>query len=162
VPSVREIQEVLARVDPEKARMRNFVGSNAWIGSYEVMMVLQHVVPDLECKIVRVDRGAEFSTNPSIVRQLVTHFERSACPVMIGGAAYAHTILGVDADMRTGECSLLILDPHYVAGGGRGAQQPSLDVIVAKGWCGWKRPADFFKQDEWYNLCMPVVTSLPL
>lgn len=182
VPTIPEIQKVLAVVDPERAASaRNsgageFVGSNSWIGSYEVMLVLQFLMPDLQCKIIRVESGAHFVTDPNVLRQLVAHFERSACPVMVGGASYAHTILGVEVMEQQQQqqhqgankassllpfsppsYQLLILDPHYVSAR---KMEPSLDTVLSKGWCSWKNPGDFFAKGEWYNLCLPqIVTS---
>lgn len=52
---------------------------------------------------------------------------------MIGGGVLAHTILGVAWNEITGQIKFLILDPHYT-----GAED--LQVILEKGWCGWKGP----------------------
>ncbi|KAJ8787468.1 hypothetical protein J1605_022953 [Eschrichtius robustus] len=65
----------------------------------------------------------------------------------IGGGVLAHTILGVAWNEITGQIKFLILDPHYT-----GAED--LQVIIEKGWCGWKGP-DFWNNDAYYNLCLP-------
>lgn len=151
MPSVRDIQTILANVDPAKTSTKNFVGSKAWIGSVEVMLVLQFFMPNLECMIKRLERGSELDDNPEIQQLLFNHFERRGPPVMIGGDAYAHTILGVQLNRRTCEAQYLILDPHYNA-------MPTVEATVgSKGWCGWKNAREFFNSNQWYNLCIPKV-----
>lgn len=80
-------------------------------------------------------------------RELANHFQNVGTPVMIGGGVLAHTILGVAWNETTGQIKFLILDPHYT-----GAED--LQVILEKGWCGWKGP-DFWNKDAYYNLCLP-------
>ena len=65
----------------------------------------------VECKILSVSKGSELSER---VRKLEYHFESEGTPVMIGGGAYAYTILGIDFNELTGEVKYLVLDPHYV------------------------------------------------
>jgi hypothetical protein len=151
MPTLNEIQRILLSVDPEKAKMgEKFVGSKTWIGSFEVMMVLQHYVPLLECKIHRVEKGKQLDEDVQLHRLLAAHFDRGGAPVMIGGAAYAHTILGINCNIRTGDAQYLILDPHYTA------TTTDLRTVKSKGWCGWKDAAKFFKASEWYNMCLPA------
>jgi hypothetical protein len=151
MPTLNEIQRILLSVDPEKAKMgEKFVGSKTWIGSFEVMMVLQHYVPLLECKIHRVEKGKQLDEDVQLHRLLAAHFDRGGAPVMIGGAAYAHTILGINCNIRTGDAQYLILDPHYTA------TTTDLRTVKSKGWCGWKDAAKFFKPSEWYNMCLPA------
>ncbi|XP_011933469.1 PREDICTED: ufm1-specific protease 2 isoform X4 [Cercocebus atys] len=80
-------------------------------------------------------------------RELAKHFQSEGTPVMVGGGVLAHTILGVAWNEITGQIKFLILDPHYT-----GAED--LQVILEKGWCGWKGP-DFWNKDAYYNLCLP-------
>jgi len=75
------------------------------------------------------------------------HFQTQGTPVMIGGGVLAHTIIGVDYCVQTGQVKFLILDPHYT-----GADE--LATIQIKGWCGWKG-MDFWTKGSYYNLCMP-------
>ena len=154
MPSIKQIQQILAAVDPDKQSKPRFVGSSDWIGSFEVMLVLQHFVPDLECRIQRLEQGIELETSPQIHRTLQAHFLRGGPPVMIGGSSYAHTILGIDVNIKTSEAQYLVLDPHY------GATTTNMKTVVQKGWCGWKVARDFFKPDSWYNLCIPSCYSV--
>ena len=72
---------------------------------------------------------------------------------MIGGGAYAYTILGVEYNQITDEVMLLILDPHYPG------SDDSLSNILQKGWCKWKK-CDMFEVSTFYNLCLPSVPKL--
>jgi len=72
---------------------------------------------------------------------------------MIGGGAYAYTIIGIEYDQTSGEMMLLILDPHYTG------SDDSYSHICSKGWCKWKK-CDMFKADTFYNLCLPSVPKL--
>jgi hypothetical protein len=65
----------------------------------------------IESKILNVSRGSDLVGK---VRELEYHFEVEGTPVMIGGGAYAYTVLGVDFNESTGEVKYLVLDPHYV------------------------------------------------
>lgn len=64
----------------------------------------------MECKIIRVERGADMVER---VRELINHFKKEGTPIMIGGGVLAHTIIGVDFNESTGDSMLLVLDPHY-------------------------------------------------
>lgn len=153
MPDIRRIQEILARVDPDKAKQAKFVGSSTWIGSIEVMLVLQHFMPHLECVIQRLEKGSELDESATLHRMLLAHFERGGCPVMIGGASYAHTIVGIDCNVRTASAQYLIVDPHYPA------ERTDVAAVGSKGWCGWKEAKQFFDQKSWYNVCIPRVAS---
>ncbi|CUI15587.1 peptidase, putative [Bodo saltans] len=151
VPSVTEIQKILARVDYGKESQKNFVGSREWIGSYEVMMVLSDLVPQLECTLKRLESGAQLSQDIEVQRTLVQHFQSGGPPVMIGGSSYAHTIIGIDVNVRSGEVQYLILDPHY------SSNATDMKIVKSKGWCAWKNPSKFFEAKAFYNLCIPRV-----
>ncbi|RNF27219.1 uncharacterized protein Tco025E_00526 [Trypanosoma conorhini] len=154
MPDIRAIQGILHAKDPEKMNRKSFVGSKDWIGSFEVMIVIQHFVPGMECTIRRMESGADLDTDPSVQQLLVSHFRnKKACPVMIGGSSYAHTILGVDANLATMEARYLIADPHYSAG------ETGLKTALRKGYVGWKRAGSFFEAKSWYNLCIPQLAS---
>ncbi|XP_034627038.1 ufm1-specific protease 2 isoform X4 [Trachemys scripta elegans] len=120
-----------------------FVGSQQWIGSVEVQLVLNQLL-GITSKILFVSQGSELASQG---RELANHFKTEGTPVMIGGGVLAHTILGVAWNEVTGHIKFLILDPHYT-----GAED--LHVILEKGWCGWKGP-DFWSKDAYYNLCLP-------
>lgn len=150
MPSLRQIQQILAAEDPDKMNRKDFVGSNTWIGSFEIMLVLQHYVPGLECTIRRLESGAQLDTDPAAQSLLFEHFQQpNAAPVMIGGSSYAHTILGVHMNPDTMEAQYLILDPHY------STSQTQLKTAVSKGYIGWKQASKFFESGSWYNLCIP-------
>ncbi|XQJ30730.1 Peptidase family C78, putative [Leishmania guyanensis] len=152
MPSIREIQEILYVVDPDKANKKAFVGSCDWIGSFEIMLVLQHYLPGLECTIRRLESGKDLDTDSSVQLLLMEHFRNPlAPPVMIGGSSYAHTILGVHINLHTVEAQYLILDPHY------SAYPTQLKTVIKKGYVGWKEASKFFEAGSWYNLCIPRV-----
>ncbi|KAK7595475.1 hypothetical protein V9T40_013300 [Parthenolecanium corni] len=140
VPTLTEIQQVLVDI---KDKPKTFVGSRQWIGSLEVSFVLDTLI-NVTCRVLNVQQGesvAEYS------HDLANHFKKHGTPVMIGGGVLAHTILGVDINDENDVVKFLVLDPHYT-----GPDQ--LSTIQSKGWVGWKNP-DFWKQDSFYNLCMP-------
>uniref|UniRef100_A0A673SLS7 Ufm1-specific protease 2 n=1 Tax=Suricata suricatta TaxID=37032 RepID=A0A673SLS7_SURSU len=91
-----------------------------------------------------IQQGSEMASHG---RELANHFQSEGTPVMIGGGVLAHTILGVAWNEITGQIKFLILDPHYTG-------TEDLQVILEKGWCGWKGP-DFWNKDAYYNLCLP-------
>jgi hypothetical protein len=90
--------------------MHSFVGSSEWIGSMEISFCLNKML-GVESKILNVSKGSELGEK---IRELEYHFENEGTPVMIGGGAYAYTILGIDFNELTGEVKYLVLDPHYV------------------------------------------------
>ncbi|XP_031195559.1 ufm1-specific protease 2 isoform X2 [Mastomys coucha] len=140
IPSHREIQQALVDAGDKPAA---FVGSRQWIGSIEVQLVLNQLI-GVTSKILFVSQGSEMASQG---RELANHFQNVGTPVMIGGGVLAHTILGVAWNETTGQIKFLILDPHYT-----GAED--LQVMLEKGWCGWKNP-DFWNKDAYYNLCLP-------
>ncbi|XP_054422132.1 ufm1-specific protease 2 [Pteronotus mesoamericanus] len=140
IPTHREIQQALVDAGDKPA---TFVGSRQWIGSIEVQLALNHLM-GVTSKILFVSQGSEMASQG---RALAQHFQREGTPVMIGGGVLAHTILGVAWNENTGQTKFLILDPHYTGG-------EDLQVILEKGWCGWKGP-DFWNKDAYYNLCLP-------
>ncbi|XP_021564645.1 ufm1-specific protease 2 isoform X2 [Carlito syrichta] len=140
IPTHREIQQALVDAGDKPA---TFVGSRQWIGSIEVQLVLNQLI-GVTSKILFVSQGSEMASKG---RELANHFQTEGTPVMIGGGVLAHTILGVAWNEITGQIKFLILDPHYT-----GAED--LQVILEKGWCGWKGP-DFWNKDAYYNLCLP-------
>ncbi|KAH8303623.1 hypothetical protein KR018_008785 [Drosophila ironensis] len=140
IPTHLQIQEYLHKINDKPA---NFVGSSQWIGSTEISMCLQGFL-NVDSKILHVASGAEL---PTVASELAMHFQTQGTPVMIGGGVLAHTIIGVDYCVQTGQVKFLILDPHYT-----GADD--LATIQIKGWCGWKG-MDFWAKGSYYNLCMP-------
>jgi len=143
VPTIPEIQKTLVKLDDKPA---SFVGSSKWIGATEVCYVLDDLC-GVSCRILHVPFGRDVLGH---ARELFEYFASgAAAPVMIGGGVLAYTLLGVRFDARSGEARFLILDPHYVGG-----EDPA--VICGKGWCAWKKAAELFVQDAFYNFCMPL------
>ena len=58
----------------------SFLGSKQWIGSFEVSIVLNHLL-GVTSRITNVPSGAEMG---STGRELLRHFEEEGTPVMIG------------------------------------------------------------------------------
>uniref|UniRef100_A0A183BIB1 WD_REPEATS_REGION domain-containing protein n=1 Tax=Globodera pallida TaxID=36090 RepID=A0A183BIB1_GLOPA len=106
IPSHRQIQQCLVAIGDKKP---NFVGSNKWIGSLELSFCLDSMF-NISSKILSSKSGADLGEH---ARALIYHFESGGSPVMIGGGQLAHTILGVDYNVRLGDCQYLVLDPHY-------------------------------------------------
>ena len=74
-----------------------------------MQMMLNELV-GCDSKIINVASGSEIAEK---VPELIEHFETDGTPIMIGGGVLAHTIVGVAYDEISGNCSFLILDPHY-------------------------------------------------
>ena len=92
---------------------------------------------------------------PAGGRKLLDHFETQGTPIMIGGGELAFTLLGVDFNQETGDCSFLIMDPHYT-----GADDLSL---IQPKWVGWKTKdslthlgTKLFRPDTFYSFCLPT------
>ncbi|CAG0879563.1 unnamed protein product [Darwinula stevensoni] len=129
IPTHHAIQQCLVDIGDKPG---NFVGSSHWIGSNEVGFVLETLY-GVTSKILFVSSGSEM---PSKARELMAHFQHHGTPIMIGGGAYAYTILGVIFNEDSGDVRFLILDPHYTG-------KDELKTVTSKGWCSWKGP-DFW------------------
>ena len=140
MPSHGDIQRALVRMGDKEP---SFIGSKQWIGAVELMYLLMSEY-DVSCKMLTVPTGAEV---PQHARALAAHFDAHGTPVMIGGGVLAYTLLGVDWNEHTGDVAFLILDPHYVG--------PDDAAAVVPTWCGWKRGAEVFQQDAFYNFLLP-------
>ena len=127
-------------------KLESFLGSNQWIGSFEVNLCLQHFL-GIDSKIMNLSSGYELTTKVSELKQ---HFLTEGTPIMIGGGLYAHTILGIDHCEEKDDVRFLILDPHYTGGDG------NIKNIISKGWVAWK-DVNMFNPAEFYNLCMPII-----
>jgi len=139
VPNHIEIQKCLVEAQDKPS---SFIGTNQWIGSFEVSMVLD-VWIDAPCNLITVQAGSELEDKG---RELRKHFDEVGSPVMMGGGQYAYTCIGIDYNESLGQIKFLILDPHYTGRDDLKAIQPR--------WCGWK-DVSFFDQDAFYNLCCP-------
>lgn len=144
VPTFYDIQKCLVDIGDKPS---NFLGSKQWIGSTEVNFVLNSLL-NVTSRIIYVSSGEEMESKGP---DLIYHFKNHGSPIMIGGGVLAHTILGVDYNSITGEIKFLILDPHYTG-------SEDLDLILKKGWCGWK-PLKFWDKNAYYNMCLPQVPT---
>lgn len=147
VPSHVEIQRMLVELGDKPL---SFLHSKEWIGAIEISLCLQHYW-SIDCKILNLSSGADFA-KVEICRQICQHFEKEGTPVMIGGGVLAYTLLGISFHETRGEVQYLILDPHYTG-------PDSLKIIIDKGWCAWRSPT-LFREDKFYNLCMPLRPKL--
>eukprot|EP01060_Flectonema_neradi_P021073 TRINITY_DN2859_c2_g1_i3.p1 TRINITY_DN2859_c2_g1~~TRINITY_DN2859_c2_g1_i3.p1 ORF type:complete len:485 (+),score=55.52 TRINITY_DN2859_c2_g1_i3:166-1620(+) len=148
VPRIKELQEILFKVDSTKRDVR-FVGSCEWIGSSEIFLTIANLY-NFECIIHRLESGTAMQSNAETVSMIHNHFIEHGSPIMIGGNQFAFTILGVTSP-DDAEVKYLILDPHY------SSRSSNLSSILKDGWLKWKRPSTIFKPDSWYNICMPQV-----
>ncbi|MFH4982330.1 hypothetical protein AB6A40_009039 [Gnathostoma spinigerum] len=142
VPTHRQIQEALVDCGDKSA---SFAGSRQWIGSLELGYCLENML-GVSYRIIATNSGQEVTEN---ARVIALHFECTGTPIMIGGGQLAHTILGIDFNENSGDCTYLVLDPHYTGG-------EDISVVISKGWCAWKPPS-FWKSDCFYNLCLPCI-----
>ncbi|XP_046978349.1 ufm1-specific protease 2 [Vanessa cardui] len=140
IPTHRDIQQCLVKIGDKPS---SFLGSKQWIGSTEVMFCLETLL-GVQSRIIFANTGSELI---NYTPELVHHFQKHGSPIMIGGGVLAHTIIGVEYNSVTNDTRYLILDPHYT-----GADD--INVIVNKGWCGWKN-SDFWNKTAHYNLCLP-------
>jgi hypothetical protein len=147
-PTLREIQAALVSVGDKG---EDFIGSKQWIGAVELGFVLD-LLYKVTCKILTISDGKDL---PSIIPELVDHFDGQGSPVMIGGGVLAYTLLGVDYNDETGHCAFLILDPHYKG-------EDNLSKIQGGSWVSWKKPGerataggDLFVAGAHYNILCP-------
>lgn len=91
----------------------SFLGSKQWIGSFEVSIVLNHLL-GVTSRITNVPSGTEMG---STGRELLRHFEEEGTPVMIGALVYLcilymfdmHVHMSVSACL----CVCLVQDCKY-------------------------------------------------
>ena len=69
-----------------------FIGSNEWIGAFEISYIISNLIGK-DCKIIHINNGTEIVT---IVKEFQEHFEKEGTPIMIGGGVYAYTMLGIN------------------------------------------------------------------
>lgn len=148
-PTHAEIQRALVSMGDKPT---TFVGSAQWIGSLEVGYVLDELF-DVSFRSLNVASGSKL---PEVARELQHHFSTHGTPVMMGGGQLAFTILGVDYDPRSGDCALLILDPHYTGGDDLVTIQTKTQAL--EGYkavpVSWRRTSTFSAK-SFYNLCLP-------
>ena len=142
VISHRAIQETLHKIGDKPV---SFVGSNKWIGSFEVSYVLDHHL-DIVCAFINVQSGDQLVSH---LDRIANHFVTHGTPIMVGGGVLAHTICGIAFDELAPESTVryLILDPHYIG-------VDDLKTIKKKSGFAWK-PQSFWKSNAYYNICLP-------
>ena len=150
MPMHRQIQEILVAA---KDKPESFVGSRTWIGGTEIARVLESLLPDVTCRMIRTATGPAIADH---ARTLQEHFATEGTPVMIGGGALAFTLLGVAFNAATGASRFLILDPHYC--GDEVVQTITSKVVPLMGYkgipCEWRAATTF--KDGSYSLCLPL------
>lgn len=143
-PSILEMQKVLVDAKDKEA---SIIGSNKWIGAFEGCIILSELLK-IDSQIIYVGSGSEMKTK---AREIAHHFEVVGSPIMIGGGVYAYTILGIHYDITNGDCSYLILDPHY-------EDKDEIGLIVKNGGVSWKT-GSLFEKGSFYNLCLPKIPT---
>ncbi|KAI1726388.1 peptidase family c78 domain-containing protein [Ditylenchus destructor] len=141
IPTHKQIQQCLVDIGDKPA---SFAGSRQWIGSLELSFCLETMM-GVSSRILSSKSGADIGEH---ARAIIFHFENYGAPIMIGGGQLAHTILGIDYNVRSGECRFLVLDPHYTG-------SENIDTIVKRAWCAWK-PITFWDKKSFYNLMLPI------
>lgn len=145
VPSILEIQKILAECGDKPT---SFVGSKEWIGSFEVMIVIDSLY-NVPCRILHCNTmNSDLCQNQEAIRD---HFEQFGGPIMMGGDmdAASKGILGYGTNDHQ-QSFLLIADPHF-----KNDRQPvNVDYLLADQWVAW-RALDSFEKNSFYNFCMP-------
>lgn len=141
IPTHKEIQQCLVDIGDKP---KSIVGSHQWIGSTEISFCLDKML-GVTSRILSASSGSKLEEMGS---ELSHHFRTQGTPIMIGGGALAHTIIGVDFNKDTGELKFLVVDPHYTG-------SEDIKTVQSKGWVNWKKP-DFWKKNAYYNLCLPL------
>jgi hypothetical protein len=143
IPTHKEIQQTLVECGDKPS---SFIDSETWIGAFELSLVIRKWC-GLSCRVLNVSSGRDMDDH---ARQLAAHFDQHGTPVMIGGGVLAYTLLGVCFNESTGAVSYLILDPHYTG-------KDEIGPIIKGNWCAWKKREKVFLNNEFYNLCMPLI-----
>ena len=147
VPSLRDIQETLVEMQDKEP---SFLGSKAWIGSFEICLVLDNLY-DVQSKIVHLQPG---SLNSEETIFLKRHFEEFRSPVMMGGDADSASkcILGIfyGHELTDDNVYLLVLDPHFCG------KSTTIQQLQGENWVAWKKLSDF-DQNSFYNFCLPQI-----
>ncbi len=151
IPSHKEMQQTLVYL---KDKPNQFIDSKEWIGMVECSLLLDHYC-GLASKIINFSSKDHL---PTLAKQFCSHFDEHGSPIMIGGGVLALTCLGIDFDASNNEVSFLILDPHYVATGGKvrtDAKSYLQDALHHKA-IGWKTANQVF-QNNFYNCLLPLI-----
>ena len=132
---------------------RSFAGSNEWIGSVEVMMVIDKIC-DVPCKILHARKGKDLE---NLFDQVLKHLNERCCPIMMGGDLDCSS-KGIFGACKTASDDkyFLILDPHFVKNKA-GPETP--EHLIEAGWAKWVKLKDFV-ESSFYNLCLPQTMVL--
>eukprot|EP00658_Telonema_sp_P-2_P033509 TRINITY_DN24582_c0_g1_i9.p1 TRINITY_DN24582_c0_g1~~TRINITY_DN24582_c0_g1_i9.p1 ORF type:complete len:164 (-),score=34.78 TRINITY_DN24582_c0_g1_i9:436-927(-) len=124
---------------------QDFIGSQRWIGSLEVGLVIEERY-NIPCNIMSVHCGTMVC---SMLPCLEAHLKTHGSPIMIGGATgYALTLVGVNVESQ----QVLVLDPHY-------AEEDDPTKILNTQWCGWFNCGSLFPKGKFFNFCLPQANS---
>ena len=107
---------------------RSFAGSKEWIGSVEVMMVIDKIC-DVPCKILHARKGKDLD---NLFDQVLEHLKKRCCPIMMGGDLDCSSkgIFGA-CITASDDKYFLILDPHFVKNKD-GPETP--EHLIEAGW----------------------------
>ncbi|XP_065367773.1 probable Ufm1-specific protease 1 [Calliphora vicina] len=143
VPSLREIQETLVRIEDKP---KGFVCSRDWIGALEVFYVVDSLY-DVPCKIIHITRSEELN---DYVDTLISYFNDYGGFVMMGGDmdAASKGIAGVHTNGK--DTYLLIVDPHY------SGVPASIHDLIKDGFIRWQNIKEFV-DSSFYNICLPYL-----
>ncbi|OII76832.1 hypothetical protein cand_024070 [Cryptosporidium andersoni] len=141
-----EIQKILKYHDNTHEELE--IGSNTWIGTIEVSYILS-IYLGIRCKIMYFHNIDEFIQKYDI---LINHFEIISSPIIISIGNYSYILVGIRTFQNIqNNVEYLILDPHYKG-------DDNIDIIIRRGWVGWKTP-NFFKsnsKDKFVNILLPT------
>jgi hypothetical protein len=143
IPTHAQIQQSLVECGDKP---QSFVGGDTWIGAFELSLVMRKWC-GVSCRVLNVSSGRDMD---DYARQLAAHFDQHGTPVMIGGGVLAYTLLGICFNESSGAVSYLILDPHYTG-------RDEIGPVIKGNWCAWKKREKVFLNNEFYNLCMPLL-----
>eukprot|EP01041_Mallomonas_annulata_P005956 gene5956-12020_t len=113
IPTILDMQQKLSDIGDKG---KDFAGSSAWIGSFEIFLLIDTYCKDSLCKILPYD----LHSNIPLKAKLNEHFTSEGGPIMIGdtgGHGGAICIAGImnhtQNNNSTDDFEVLYLDPHY-------------------------------------------------
>ncbi len=128
---------------------KSFVGSQEWIGSVEIAILL-HELYGIKCELLMLPKCCPSESLQKVALKLVYHFSTSGAPVMCGGSSgRAITILGVYVVeySKKQDVYLLVLDPHY-------SGLDDLERIQHSPWCYWGAATSVLSKTHSHNLVL--------
>ncbi|XP_012258775.2 ufm1-specific protease 1 isoform X2 [Athalia rosae] len=143
VPSLKEIQEILVSLEDKET---SFIGSQEWIGSFEVCLVIDQRY-DVQSKIIHVPYGRDLKKHSDVIKN---HFVNFGSPLMMGGDKDCSSkgIMGIHYDTKG--TYLLVVDPHFAG------QVHNVQQLANSHWIKWQNLTDFV-DSSFYNICLPQI-----